>query len=327
MSKSPLASIVVITYNQEKTLSSTLDSLLKQKTSFSYEIVVGEDCSTDGTRKVLSEYAYRYPNVIHPIYNEINKGVLENYISVLSHCKGKYIAACAGDDYWIDEEKLQMQVDVMEQYSNVGVVYTDYLVDSVATNEQFRRECSDPQENVFSQLLVGCFMSAPTVCFRSELIKHVNFNEFVRLGFAMEDYPMWLTFSLYTDFYHIKRYTATYRIERKFINDAKEVSMHACKFDECSTAIRLYYIRKYSDRTNMTENEILDAHYKLCYLAGLNMNDRKFTLSYVSKIANRTPYLRRLNRICKSNLLFAIYQCYRTLTGKTRTPLQMYFGM
>lgn len=327
MSNTPIASIIVITYNQEETLPGTLDSLLRQRTTFPYEIVVGDDCSTDGTRSVLLEYAQRYPDKIRPIYNKTNKGILGNYVSVLSQCKGKYIAACAGDDYWIDDDKLQMQVDVMELHPNIGLVYTDYVVDSVATNEKYNRRCADLQENVFSQLLVGCFISAPTVCYRSELIRYVDFDEFVKSGFTMEDYPMWLSFSLHTDFYHIKKHTVTYRIERQYINDVKTVSSHACKFDEGTTAIRLYFLRKYPERTKMTEDEILDAHYKMCYLAGLNMNDREFTLKYVNRISNRVPYIKRLTFICKSRLLFAIYQLYRKLTGKTRTPLQMYFGM
>ena len=136
MMEQPLASIVVITYNQEHSLPVTLDCLLKQKTNFPIEIVVGEDCSTDGTREVLADYAQRYPDVIHPIYNEKNKGILGNYVSTLSQCRGKYISGCAGDDHWDDEQKLQMQVDIMESHPEVGLVYTDVIVDSVATNQR-----------------------------------------------------------------------------------------------------------------------------------------------------------------------------------------------
>ena len=76
----------------------------------------------------------------------------------------------------------------------------------------------------------------------------------------------------------------------------------------------------------MTSEEIEDAHYKMGYLAGLNMNDRKFTKAYVDRIHDRTPYVKRLSRICASPMLFWLYLAYRRLTGKTRTPLQMYFG-
>lgn len=76
----------------------------------------------------------------------------------------------------------------------------------------------------------------------------------------------------------------------------------------------------------MIENEILDAHNKIGYLAGLNMNDREFALKYVSQMHDRTPYVKRLKTICKSRLLFGMYQKYRALTGKKRSALEMYFG-
>lgn len=326
MSAAPLASIVVTTYNQEQSLPVTLDSLLAQKTSFPFEIVVGEDCSKDGTRAVLADYAQRYPEVIRPVYNEHNLGILGNYVSTLRQCRGKYIAGCAGDDFWNDPEKLQLQVDIMEDDPGIGLVYTDVYMDSVATGEKSVRRCKNPQEDLFTQLLHGCFITAPTACFRASLLEHVDFDGFRRLGFIMEDYPMWLTFSLYTKFYHLKRPTVTYRIERKFINDARQVGLHAVKFDEGTTAIRLHFRNKYPDRTALTAEEIEDAHYKIGYLAGLNMNDRSFTKEYVDKILDRTPYVERLSRICSSPVLFGLYQTYRRLTGKTRTPLQMYFG-
>ena len=324
--ENPLVSIAVITYNQQESLPKTLDSLLAQKVDFPYEIVVGEDCSTDNTREVLKGYAERYPDIIKPIYHETNKGILGNYVSTLAQCKGKYMAGCAGDDSWSDPEKLQMQVDVMEQHPEIGLVYTDVIVDSVATNQQFYRGCQDPQDNLFTQLLHGCFITAPTTCYRSELLQCVDFDEFQRLGFIMEDYPMWLTFSLHTKFYHLKRATLNYRIERGFINDPKAVSLHAVKFDENTTAIRLHFLKKYPDKTELTENEILDAHNKIGYLAGLNMNDRAFALKYVSQMHDRTPYVKRLTAICKSPLLFGMYQKYRGMTGKKRSALEMYFG-
>ena len=252
--------------------------------------------------------------------------ILGNYVSTLSQCRGKYRSACAGDDFWNDPEKLQLQVDIMEKDPEIGLVYTDVYMDSVTTGEKGIRRCKNPQEDTFTQLLRGCFITAPTACFRASLLEDVDFDEFLRLGFKMEDYPMWLTFSLHAKFYRLKRPTVTYRIDRDYIKDARTVSLHACQFDEGTTDIRLYFRNKYPDRTPLTAEEIEDAHYKIGYLAGLNMNDRKFAKEYVDKVHNRTAYVKRLSRICASPVLFWFYQTYRRLTGKTRTPLQMYFG-
>ena len=214
----------------------------------------------------------------------------------------------------------------MEKDPEIGLVYTDVYMDSVATGEQFVRKCKNPQDDTFTQLLHGCFITAPTACFRASLLEYVDFDEFQRLGFKMEDYPMWLTFSLHTKFFRLKRPTVTYRIERKFINDPTAVALHACQFDARTTDIRLHFRNKYPDRTELTAEDIRDAHHKICYLSGLNMDDRQFTKDHVDKIHHRTPYVKRLSRICAAPVLFRIYQLYRRLTGKTRTPLQMYFG-
>lgn len=326
MSETPLASIVVITYNQEHSLPVTLDSLLAQNTSFPFEIVVGDDCSKDRTRAVIADYAERFPDRVRPVYNERNLGILGNYVSTLSHCRGKYISGCAGDDFWNDPGKLQSQVEIMENHLEIGLVYTDVIMDSVVTNERFVRVCHEVEEDTFTQLLRGCFITAPTVCYRAELLQYVDFDEFRRQGFIMEDYPMWLTFSLHTKFYHLKRPTITYRIEREYINDARAVGLHAVEFDEGATAVRLYFRNNYPDRTPLTVGEIEDSHYKICYLAGMNMNDRLYTKKYIDLVHNRAPYVERLSRISSSSFLFSAYQTYRRLTGKTRTPLQMYFG-
>ena len=326
MMETPLASVIVLTYNQEHSLPVTLESLLAQKTSFPIEIVVSDDCSQDATRSVITDFASKYPDRIRPVYNERNLGILGNYISTLHKCRGKYISGCAGDDFWIDPEKLQLQVEIMERDPEIGVVYTDVLMDSVDTGQKFVKKSKDPEVNTFTQLLRGCFIPAPSACFRASLLEFVDYDEYQRLGFRMEDYPKWLALSLHTKFHHLKRTTVNYRIERSYINDARTVSLHACKFDEGTTAIRLYFRNRYPDRTELTEEQIEDAHYKLCYLAGLNMDDRSFTKQYVEMVHDRTPYVKRLSWISRSPLLFRVYQFYRRLTGKTRTPLQMYFG-
>lgn len=110
----PLVSIAVITYNQEKFISQTIDGILMQKTSFPIEIIISEDCSTDNTRKICIDYYEKYPEIIKLNLPETNMGSMPNFIYTLNLCKGKYIAICEGDDYWIDENKLQRQVDFLE---------------------------------------------------------------------------------------------------------------------------------------------------------------------------------------------------------------------
>lgn len=319
-----LVSIVVITYNQEKCLPKTLDSLLAQRCTFHYEIIVSDDCSKDDTRKVMADYAERY-SCIKPYYNEKNLGLVGNYINAISKCRGKYIAMCDGDDLWNDTGKIQKQVDVLEGDEGIGLVYTDVIIDSVVTGERYTRVCQNPQSDLFTQLLIGNFITISTACFRASLLCHVDFDSFISNGFIMQDYPMWLTFCHYSRFYHISEPMVTYLIDHKVVN-TDEVSIHACRFDENTTKIRLHYLRQYPDSTILTEADILDAHYRIGYKSGLNTNDRNRTLGYVRKIAKKSKYEQRLELICGSRILFWGYQKYRKIHIKPKGQLDMYFG-
>jgi glycosyltransferase involved in cell wall biosynthesis len=120
--KNCIVSVCVQTYNHEKYLSDCLDSILKQKTNFNFEILLGEDGSNDKTRQICIQYAERFPDIIKLfIHNRKNVIYLNgkptgryNMLFNLQSAAGKYFSFCAGDDYWTDHNKLQFQVDFME---------------------------------------------------------------------------------------------------------------------------------------------------------------------------------------------------------------------
>ncbi len=107
-------SICLITYNHEKYISQALESILMQVVDFDYEIVVGEDCSTDNTREIIKQYQEFHPKKIKLLDRERNLGLKKNYIDILKNCTGQYIAVLSGDDYWIDQFKLQKQAHFLE---------------------------------------------------------------------------------------------------------------------------------------------------------------------------------------------------------------------
>ncbi|KAF1022968.1 MAG: hypothetical protein GAK29_03056 [Acinetobacter bereziniae] len=106
-------SVCIVTYNQEKYIAECLDSLLSQKTNFKFEIIIGEDCSTDGTRAIIQSYIEKYPSLIVPLFYKNNVGAVENIKQVYKKAKGKYIAHMDGDDLALPN-KLQKQFDVLE---------------------------------------------------------------------------------------------------------------------------------------------------------------------------------------------------------------------
>src|SRR5437763_7128973 len=122
-SDQPTVSVAVITYNHEQFIAQAIESVLMQETAFAVELVIGEDCSTDGTRRTVQAYAGKYPNVIRALLPEKNLGMAGNYDAVLHACRGKYIAWLEGDDYWRTPQKLQKQVALMDanpHYSMCG---------------------------------------------------------------------------------------------------------------------------------------------------------------------------------------------------------------
>lgn len=126
MKQPPVISVVVCTYNQQDTIGRTLDSILMQQCHVPFEIVIGEDCSTDDTLAVCQSYADRYPDTIRLLANQQNKGVVNNYFDCVEAARGEYIADCAGDDFWTDALKLEKEVTLLKQHPEVTLVHTNW---------------------------------------------------------------------------------------------------------------------------------------------------------------------------------------------------------
>lgn len=122
----PVVSICCITYNHEQYISEAINSFFMQETDFPFEIVIGEDCSTDGTRKVIDRYTKEYPNLIKLVTSEINVGMNANFNRTIKTCIGKYIALCEGDDYWIDSKKLQLQADFLKNNDDFNLCFHNF---------------------------------------------------------------------------------------------------------------------------------------------------------------------------------------------------------
>lgn len=126
----PLVSVAMIAYNQEEYIAQAIESVLMQKVNFSYEILIGDDASSDGTAQILDKYQNRYPNLIKVYHRKHNMGMCKNSYDIFYRCRGKYIAKLEGDDYWIYESKLQRQVEFLEAHPKaVAVAHNVQCVD------------------------------------------------------------------------------------------------------------------------------------------------------------------------------------------------------
>lgn len=162
----PVISIICNTFNQEKYIGEALDSFLMQKVNVPFEILVHDDASTDNTPEIIKEYEAKYPDVIKPIYqveNQYSKGVSITPKIQIPRAKGKYVAFCEGDDYWTDENKLQIQLDFMEanpEYTLCCHAYSMVNKDRTLIEERFdfESDCDVPMEKLIgNQLLLPQF--------------------------------------------------------------------------------------------------------------------------------------------------------------------------
>ena len=140
----PILSIYITTFNHSKYISQALDSVLSQKTDYPFEVLVGDDCSTDGTQKILQSYEKKYPGFFQIFYREhnMNKEYPNNVQDLIRRCKGKYLILLEGDDYWTDDLKIDRQIMFLEDHP-------DYL--AVAHNCRIVDENSDPSERSYPE--------------------------------------------------------------------------------------------------------------------------------------------------------------------------------
>lgn len=116
-------SIAMITYNHEPYIAQAIEGALRQETDFDYEIIIGEDCSTDNTRRIVKDYADKYPDCIVPVLSEKNIGSRPNAHRTWKRARGEYLAKCEGDDYWTSPHKLQKQVDFLDAHPDYTVCF------------------------------------------------------------------------------------------------------------------------------------------------------------------------------------------------------------
>ena len=177
----PLVSISCITYNHAPYIRQCLDGFLMQQTNFAYEVLIHDDCSTDGTTEIIKEYETRYPDIVKPMYeveNQYQQGKPSgSAVWNFPRARGKYMALCEGDDFWIDPLKLQKEVDVLENDSNVMLVHTGFKTVDNAGNEitrPFFDECMSKSKNgyVVDLLMRGNYILSLTTCFRLSAVNN-----------------------------------------------------------------------------------------------------------------------------------------------------------
>lgn len=204
----PLVSIWIITYNHIDYISNALDGILTQKVNFDFEIVIGDDASTDNTQEIILQYQKKHPNIIRPILHNKNVGMMKNMVLTLENCKGKYIALCEGDDYWIDPQKLQRQIEFMEDNSNCTLCFTNRI--EISTKNIIKKETQYDQKKYSTHdILKGFIPPTQTILIRNlpDLTNFLN----VHLDSPSGDRLLAFFCSLMGDIEMLPIYSAAYR--------------------------------------------------------------------------------------------------------------------
>jgi glycosyltransferase involved in cell wall biosynthesis len=190
----PLISVCLVTYNHCSYIQQALDGVLAQKTSCPVEIVIGDDCSDDGTTEIVREFQRMHPERIRLLTATQNLGRHTgngrlNFIRTLRACRGRYIAMLDGDDYWISDNKLQDQFIALETHSNWAICFHRARVVNETNGETVFELPGDEANQVYTltDVLSGNFMATATVMFRNRLIKKLP-QWFYEIRFA--DWPM-----------------------------------------------------------------------------------------------------------------------------------------
>lgn len=165
----------MVTYNHEPYIRQAVESVLSQQVNFDYELVIGEDCSTDQTRHILIELQAAHPDIIRLHLHHKNVGALKNYGQTLASCKGQYVALLDGDDFWTSNEKLQKQVDFLDAHAECAICFHNAAYFNVTGVRALGVAITwpQPERSTIFDLLERNFIQSSTVMFRRGLFAEV----------------------------------------------------------------------------------------------------------------------------------------------------------
>jgi glycosyltransferase involved in cell wall biosynthesis len=205
-------SVCMITYNQEKFIAQAIESVMMQETDFDYELVIGEDCSTDRTRDICTAYQEKYPNKIKLLQHEKNLGMMQNFVQTFSTCIGRYVALLEGDDYWTAPHKLQKQADFLDTHPDYAICFTRTMVSADDANrESYSIPSPKYQKDTLTieDLLRVNSIATCSVMFRNGLLD--SFPDWF-FSLMMGDWPLHIMNAQHGKIGYIDELMAVYRI-------------------------------------------------------------------------------------------------------------------
>lgn len=269
----PLVCTSTLAYNHEPYIKECIDGILLQKTTFPVQVLIHEDCSTDNTAEILKEYQSKYPKLIkvfyqpENIYNLSGKEILQKRVVFNSWRIGKYIALCEGDDFWIDQLKLQKQVNILEVNDDYGLVFSDvnffFESEGKTVNKVFQTNFL-PLFSSFEEHLENAGYFAPcTWLIRQHILPKIDFHV------TDMTFVIMLDIMLKSKIYFLQEVTAVYRSRQGSASKQKDIN-NRYKYLKGIFEIKVYFCTNRSSNIKL-ENKIRKKGYiDLFYIAFYN---------------------------------------------------------
>ena len=311
----PFVSVVVPSYNRANTVSQTLDSILNQQCDFDFEIIIGDDCSTDNARGILLNYQTKYPEKIKLLFYDENIGLGANWATCIKHCNGKYIANCDNDDYWHNPQKLQLQINFMEENPQYGLCHTDYRTHNRKTGkirEYVGEIGGEGNEEIQAQSIMyhrfSC-CNASVMYHKSVLLQYINLDDYINFHFSLQDWNTWMLIAPFTKFRCLHISTATFGIETQSITRPQNIDKMNEKWKK-QKACYQYICKKLPQVYPYNENEYDQLEYASCLDYAYAKMDYRIAKKYALLLNNKSLRV----RFAKNRFLFYLY----ALAGKLR---------
>lgn len=244
----------VITFNHRDYISNCIDGILMQKVNFTFEIVIGDDNSNDGTKEILLQYAKNYPDIIKlnlRKFRGIGVPGKQNFLTTLDMCKGEYVSLCDGDDYWTDPFKLQKQVDFMEGNPDYSICFhkVEVLKNGVLEKDDITKKV--PETTTIKDLAKGNYIHTCSVVFRNNLFdKLPNYFHKSPVG----DYFLHMLNARYGKIKFLDEYMGVYRLH--------EGSVWSSKKQNKRDQIWLDFLKRIRKNFDKETKQILDIQIK-----------------------------------------------------------------
>ncbi len=301
-------SVHLITYNNQNHIEATLESIINQKVDFIYEIVVGDDCSTDNTLEIISQYKNRYPELFKIKKNDSQLGILKNFKATLDRCAGDYVFDIAGDDFLKNKYALQKMVSILRNDNNLGFVDSGFdklYEDSGRIMHFANKKTLESSKDLYKEQLLLGRINPIGICFnKKHLYQFVDFDTYLKTEITIEDYPILVDLAMNTNFETINESLHTYRIHGNSYSHTKSFENHYFLKRQMKRLFEHFCV-KYQFNQGITNTFNQDYYKEILFLAGYfqkkelgkktyNMIKAKSIKDHIHYFASQSPLFRRL---------------------------------